>query len=159
VLGNPVSYVIDVRSAEDVRAGIEFSREHNIRLVIKNTGHDYAGKSTAKGGLSLWTHNLNSTQFIPTYESSYYTGPAIKLGAGIQGFGAYAAANATGHRIVGGVCPTVGIAGGFSLGGGHSILSNVHGTGSDNVLEWEGVTMDRSLWSTRSGVLFMQPWC
>jgi hypothetical protein len=143
-LGNSVSYVIDVRSAEDVRAGIKFSREHNIRLVIKNTGHDYAGKSTGKGGLSLWTHNLNSTQFIPTYESPYYTGPAIKLGAGVQGFEAYAAANATGHRIVGGVCPTVGIAGGFSLGGGHSILSNIHGMGSDNVLEWEVVTVDGS---------------
>ncbi|GKZ85558.1 hypothetical protein AnigIFM56816_011526 [Aspergillus niger] len=141
-LGNSVSYVIDVRSTEDVRAGIDFAKKHNIRLVIKNTGHDYAGKSTGKGGLSLWTHNLNSTEYIPKYKSSYYNGPAIKLGAGVQGFEAYAAANATGHRIVGGVCPTVGIAGGFSLGGGHSILSNSHGMGSDNVLEWEVVTMD-----------------
>ncbi|PKX88407.1 FAD-binding domain-containing protein, partial [Aspergillus novofumigatus IBT 16806] len=141
-LGNLASYLIDVRSAEDVTGGIMFSREQNIRLVIKNTGHDYAGMSTGKGGLSLWTRNLGSTQFIYTYESSYYNGPAIKLGAGVQGFEAYATANTTGQGFVGGVCHIVAIAGGFGLGGGHSILSNSHGTGSDNVLEWEVVTMD-----------------
>lgn len=55
-----------------------------------------------------------------------------------------ALANSTGYTVVGGTCPTVGIAGGFSLGGGHSILSSSYGVGSDNVLEWEVVTPDGS---------------
>ncbi|KAI0886568.1 FAD-binding domain-containing protein [Annulohypoxylon maeteangense] len=141
-LGNRASYVINVTGVADVKAGIDFARKRNVRLVIKNTGHDYLGKSTGKGALSLWTHNLKSTKYIPNYKSSYYTGPAMKLGAGVEGFEAYAAANATGHRIVGGSCPTVGITGGYSQGGGHSLLSSLHGMGADNVLEWEVVTAD-----------------
>lgn len=39
-LGNYVSYSIDVRSVDDVRAGLEFVQRHNIRLVIKNSGHE-----------------------------------------------------------------------------------------------------------------------
>ncbi|KAK8057879.1 hypothetical protein PG996_011816 [Apiospora saccharicola] len=145
-LGNHASYVIDVSKEEEaavksVQAALEFVRLHNIRLVVKNTGHDYLGRSTGTGALSLWTHHLKSTEFIPAYNSSHFTGPALKMGAGVQGFEAYAAANATGHRIVGGSCPTVGIAGGYSQGGGHSILASRHGLGSDNVLEWEVVTV------------------
>ncbi|KAK1243224.1 hypothetical protein MKX07_003852 [Trichoderma sp. CBMAI-0711] len=139
-LGNYASYIINVTGPTDVQTGIAFAKKNNIRLVIKNTGHDYLGKNTGKGGLTLWTHNLKTTQYIPNYSSSHYHGPAMKLGAGVQGFEAFAAANATGNRIVGGTCPTVGIAGGYSQGGGHSMLMAAHGLGADNVLEWEVVT-------------------
>jgi hypothetical protein len=40
-LGNYASYSINVTGADDVIAGIKFARENNIRLVIKNTGHEY----------------------------------------------------------------------------------------------------------------------
>lgn len=40
VLGNHVSYSINVLSAADAQAGIEFAKKHNIRLVVKNTGHE-----------------------------------------------------------------------------------------------------------------------
>lgn len=40
VLGNIVSYSINVTSAEDVAAGLKFSEEKNVRLVIRNTGHE-----------------------------------------------------------------------------------------------------------------------
>lgn len=39
--GNYVSYAINVREIDDVVAGIRFARENNVRLVIKNTGHEY----------------------------------------------------------------------------------------------------------------------
>ena len=143
-LGNYASYVIEVRGAADVVAGVNFARKYNVRLAIKNTGHDYAGKSTGKGALSLWTSKLDSTDYIPNYKSSYYNGPALKLGAGIRGYAAYAAAHATGNRIFGGSCPTVGIAGGYTQGGGHSMLASAYGMAADNVLEWEVVTMNRS---------------
>jgi hypothetical protein len=41
---------------------------------------------------------------------------------------------------VGGECPTVGIAGGFTQGGGHSVLSTEFGLGADQTLEFEVVT-------------------
>jgi hypothetical protein len=45
-----------------------------------------------------------------------------------------------GYRVVGGECGTVGMAGGYSQGGGHSVLMSENGLGSDQVLEWEVVT-------------------
>ena len=42
--------------------------------------------------------------------------------------------------MLGGTCPTVGIAGGYTQGGGHSALSSLYGLSADNVLEWEVVT-------------------
>ena len=39
--GNYVEYAIDVREASDVVAGFDFVRRNNIRLVVKNTGHEY----------------------------------------------------------------------------------------------------------------------
>ena len=140
-LGNYVEYAINVTSAVDVAAGVRFAQSKNIRLVIKNTGHDLLGKSTGKGALGIWTHYLKSIDFL-TYTSEKYTGPAAKLGAGVQSWEAYEAANANGLRIVGGTCPTVGMAGGYSQGGGHSMLSSLYGLSADNVLEWEAITAD-----------------
>lgn len=39
-LGNYASYSINVTGVDDVLAGIKFAQEKNIRLVIKNTGHE-----------------------------------------------------------------------------------------------------------------------
>lgn len=41
------AYVIEARSVEDVQAGVNFARETGVRLVIKNTGHDYLGRYVA----------------------------------------------------------------------------------------------------------------
>ena len=40
-IGNYVSYSINVTGPSDVAAGLSFAQERNIRLVIKNTGHEY----------------------------------------------------------------------------------------------------------------------
>jgi hypothetical protein len=39
-LGNYVDYTINVSSAADIVAGLKFAQQKNIRLVIKNTGHE-----------------------------------------------------------------------------------------------------------------------
>lgn len=62
------------------------------------------------------------------------------MGAGIQGYEAIEAAQAQGLVAVGGECPTVGLAGGYTQGGGHSALSTSFGLGADQTLEWEVVT-------------------
>ncbi|KAI0197065.1 putative isoamyl alcohol oxidase [Xylaria flabelliformis] len=138
VLGNYVSYTINVSSAADVAAGLDFAHKNNIRLVIKNTGHDYLGKSTGLGSLGLWTHNLDTIEFL-NYSSLGYNGSAIKMGAGVLAFNVYEEAAAKGLRVVGGECSTVGLAGGYLQGGGHSALSSTYGMGADQVLEWEVV--------------------
>lgn len=52
--------------------------------------------------------------------------------------------------MVGGTCPPVGLAGGYTQGRGHSMLSTAYGLGADQVLEWEAVLgMDRTSWLPR----------
>ncbi|KAL4964274.1 FAD-dependent oxidoreductase [Aspergillus stella-maris] len=137
-LGNYISYAVNVSSASQVSKTLSFAKEHNIRLVIRNTGHDYQGKSTGAGGLGLWMHHLKDLEF-KRHKDRYYTGPALKMGAGVQGFEAYAAADENGYQVVGGECPSVGIAGGYTQGGGHSALSSRYGLGADQALAWEVV--------------------
>jgi FAD/FMN-containing dehydrogenase len=41
--GYPI-YVVNATSAEDVKKGVDFARENNVRLIVKGTGHDYLGR-------------------------------------------------------------------------------------------------------------------
>lgn len=50
------------------------------------------------------------------------------------------AAAAVGKVVVGGECPTVGIAGGYTQGGGHSALSTNFGLAADQTLCFDVVT-------------------
>lgn len=146
-LGYYPVYSIKATSAEDLIQGVLFAKKHFIRLVIRNTGHDYLGKSTGAHSLVLWTHHLKSIELIKKYSSpgSSFTGPAIKIGAGVQAIKAYEFAHSHGLMVVGGNCPTVGMAGGYSQGGGHGPLSSKYGLSADQVLEWQVVTSQGKL--------------
>ena len=37
---------------------IKFAKQHNFKLGIMNTGHDYLGRSTARGGFLISTHYM-----------------------------------------------------------------------------------------------------
>ena len=122
-------------------AGIKFAREKNIRLSIKNTGHDYVGRSVGKGSLALWPHNLKNISVL-NYQSQNYSGPAIRIGAGVQLFELVEAAANKGLRVVGGYCPTIGVAGGYIQNGGYGPLASRYGLAADNTLEFEVITTD-----------------
>lgn len=92
------------------------------------------GKSTGAGAVSIWTHNLKDIDFLQ-YKSARYTGPAMRLGAGVQGMEAMAAAHRHGKVLVTGNCPSVGITGGYTQGGGHGQLVSRFGLAADQVLE------------------------
>ena len=139
VIGTYVQYAVNVTNPQQIAQAIQFATQHNIRLVIRNTGHDYNGKSTGAGALGIWMHHLKDIEIFD-YNSSTYSGKAIKMGAGVQGFEAYEAAHAQGLAVVSGECPTVGIAGGYTQGGGHSALASKYGLAADQTLEWELVT-------------------
>ncbi|CDM37360.1 CAZyme family AA7 [Penicillium roqueforti] len=138
-LGNYVNYAVNVSSSAQVIAAVNFARDNNIRFVIRNTGHDYLGRSTGAGALSVWTHHLNDIEY-QDWSGPTYTGPAFKIEAGVVGYQILEAAAAKGLVVVGGECPTVGLAGGYTQGGGHSALSSNFGLGADNTLEFEVVT-------------------
>ncbi|GKT89339.1 FAD binding domain-containing protein [Colletotrichum tofieldiae] len=150
-LGNYVSFAVNATGPADIQAALRFAEEKNVRFVIRNTGHDYNGRSTGAGALAVWTHYLKGTEILD-WEDEHYAGKALKAGAGVQGFEAIAAANGAGLAVVTGECPTVGVAGGYVQSklrvgmlmvleaGGHSALSTIYGLAADNTLSFEVVT-------------------
>lgn len=66
----------------------------------------------------------------------------MKMGVGVQTYKVMKVAYKAGVRVVGGSCPTVGLAGGYSQGGGHGLFSSQYGLAADQVLEWEVVFAD-----------------
>ncbi|KAK8004019.1 hypothetical protein PG989_003738 [Apiospora arundinis] len=141
--GSPV-HVVNVSTVADVQLAVNFARNTGVRLVVRNTGHDYIGKSTGAGSLSIWTHHLKTIDFVPAYSSSAtsYTGPAIKMGAGVEGYELYKAADKFGVSALSGEGRTVGVAGGYTAGGGFGPLTGKYGLAADQVLSIDVVTPD-----------------
>ncbi|KAI0109862.1 FAD-binding domain-containing protein [Daldinia grandis] len=137
-LGNYVTYTVEATNATDYQKVLEFSSLNNTRIVIRNTGHDYNGKSTGAGGLALWTHNIKSKE-LKQYNSTDYSGVALKFGAGVLGSEVFEFADSHGLVVVGGNQPTLGFAGGYIQGGGHGPLVSKYGLAADQVLEWDVV--------------------
>ncbi|ETS77396.1 hypothetical protein PFICI_11270 [Pestalotiopsis fici W106-1] len=138
-LGNLVTYTINVSSAADVIKGLQFAKETGVRLVVKNTGHDFLGRSTGRYGLGLWMHHLKNVSFLD-YDGPEHQGMAVRIGAGVEAQELNTACSAQGVRTVTGWCPSVGIAGGYTQGGGHGPLASAYGLAADNTLAFEVVT-------------------
>lgn len=141
VVGSYVQYAVNASGASEYIETLAFAKQRNIRLVIRNTGHDYLGKSTGAGSLALWTHHLKDITVLD-YSSYVYSGKAMRVGAGVQAAEAQSVAHALGLVVVEGACPTVGIAGGYTQGGGAGPLGSKFGLAADQVLEWEVITPD-----------------
>lgn len=135
-LGNYVSYSVKATEAEDVISALEFAKAENIRVLVRNTGHDFLGRSTGAGALAIWTQSLKSITF-GDWSDENYTGPSVTVGAGVMGNELLEAVNKQGMTVVSGECATVGLAGGFTQGGGHSVLSTAFGLGADQALSYE----------------------
>ncbi|PVH96426.1 FAD/FMN-containing isoamyl alcohol oxidase-like protein MreA [Periconia macrospinosa] len=137
------TYVILATKKDHIKKGVDFARERNLRLIIRNTGHDFLGRSTGYESLIINTHGFKDVQFTKSYNGpGNWTGSAAVVGAGVQGRELFRHAFQQNPKqvIVGGECPTVGWAGGYIQGGGHGPLSSIYGMGADNVLSFEAIT-------------------
>jgi FAD/FMN-containing dehydrogenase len=102
--------------------------------VIKSSGHDLLGRSTARNTLLLWTAHFKDITFADHFlVDGVDQGSAVTVGAGVGLASLYAAANAQNKIFVGGYAVTVSAAGGYLQGGGHSPFSPIYGLGADNV--------------------------
>ncbi|KAH9911306.1 FAD-binding domain-containing protein [Epithele typhae] len=133
---------VDARGAADVQAAVKFAAKHNLKVVVKSTGHDYLGRSDGRGGFLIWTHHMKNITVHPTFSpagapSNETYDLAITLQSGVQWHEAYDAVTAVNRTMIGGLTRggTVGAASGWLLGGGHSALSPNYGLGVDNLLE------------------------
>ena len=138
-LGNYVSYALKATSPADITAALSFARANKIRILVRNTGHDFLGRSTGAGALAIWTQDLKNISF-GSWSDRWYAGPAVTVGAGVIGYEVLEAANKQGLTVVSGECATVGLAGGFTQGGGHSALSTQFGLAADQTLSFDVVT-------------------
>jgi len=103
-LGGYASYSVNVTNVAQIQLALNFARNTNLRLVIRNTGHDFAAKSIGAGALSIWTHNLKTLEYIPNYTDKSYKGSAFRIGAGVETEDVYRVAEQNGVTVVGGEC-------------------------------------------------------
>lgn len=139
-------YYIEVQSAADVKSAFSFASLTHMPLVIKNTGHDFNGRSSGPGALALWTRKLQDMQFHASFVPAgckHQEGiRAITTGAGVIMDQVYEFADQHNSTIVGGSGPTVGLSGGWVMTGGHGVLTPTYGLGIDRVLQFQIVTPD-----------------
>ncbi|CAF3730178.1 unnamed protein product [Rotaria sp. Silwood1] len=135
---------VDAISPEHVQTAVRFAATNNLRLVIKSTGHDYLGRSTAAGSLLLWLHHMKNMTLIEQYSSCGLTNVsnAIRIEAGVQWGEVYRLLSNFNLVAVGATSGTVSAVGGYLQGGGHSPLSRWKGMAADQILEYDVVTAD-----------------
>lgn len=142
------------RSAQDISIAVKFAAKHSIPVVIKNTGHDFLGRASRRNALLIWTHFIRDISFAnegggwnpagckgDKYKESELL---VKAGAGVMVFELNNEVSKKGRTVVTGAASTVGGAGGYLQGGGHSPLGVWKGLASDHAVEFEVVLADVS---------------
>ncbi len=109
---------------------------------IRNAGHDFNGRSTGYGALSIYTHHLKDFEYIPEYTIGQYKGRVARVSAGIETWELTNYMNKYNMTVEVPGGETVGAFGGWIAGGGHNLLSSLYGHGADQVLAFQVVTAD-----------------
>ncbi|RFU81505.1 fad-binding domain-containing [Trichoderma arundinaceum] len=145
-LGRISPLYVDAETPSDITATLAFAKQHGIRIVVKNTGHDYLGRSAAANTLGLRTHNMKNKSFVSSFTAQNCAASNKQnigiIGAGVNAEEAIAFFGSHGMMVTTGGCPTVGIAGGFGQGGGHGPLAPTYGLMVDQAVEFDVVTTD-----------------
>ncbi|KAF8201271.1 FAD-binding domain-containing protein [Mycena galopus ATCC 62051] len=144
--GDVPIYAVEAETVEDIQAAVKFSSTHNLRVVIKSSGHDYLGRSTAPSSLLIHTHKLQNISFADSFFiGSEDMGSTVTLGSGVYSQTLYEQGKVNGKIGVGAAAATVCNSGGWVQGAGHSALSPTFGLGADNALEFQIVVASGQL--------------
>ncbi|EGP89034.1 unnamed protein product [Zymoseptoria tritici ST99CH_1A5] len=147
-IGSAPFYTVNATDGSHVSAGIDFARKYNLRLVVRNTGHDLLDRSVGFGSLQIWIRYLRTgITFHDSFrqKGSEWTGAAVTIGGGYVWREVYAEAEKRGVVVVGGGTPSVGCLGGWMQGGGHGPPVHDFGLGADQVLQARVVLANGSL--------------
>ncbi|KAJ5387582.1 FAD binding domain protein [Penicillium cosmopolitanum] len=142
-VGGLPRYIVNATTEQQVATAMKWASDHNIRIVIKSTGHDLCGRSTGAYSLSIWTQNFNYIQHEPSWKipGTNKTEDVMICGGGNNWGSVYTAAHRVNRTVVGGEDATVGL-GGLIQNGGHGLLSSTYGLASDQVYQVTIVTTD-----------------
>ncbi|OCL05070.1 FAD/FMN-containing isoamyl alcohol oxidase-like protein MreA [Glonium stellatum] len=140
-IAQPV-YTVNATTVKHLQLAVNFARNNNLRVVIKNTGHDFIGRSAGGGALNIWTHHLKNSQYLPSARIGEYRGRAMRMGSAMEAWEVYRLMGKHNITLIAPISSTVGAYGGFMQGGGHSLLTSYYGFMADQVLSLEVVTAD-----------------
>ncbi|KZV68486.1 FAD-binding domain-containing protein [Peniophora sp. CONT] len=143
--GDVPLYAINATSPEHLQAGVSFASQHDLRVSVKSSGHDYLGRSTARNSLLLWTQYFQDIEFTESFTvGDEDKGSAVTVGSGVGLHTLYLAAKAVNKMVVGGAAATVSAGGGYTQGAGHSAFGPIYGLAADNTLQYEVVLANGS---------------
>lgn len=131
------TFQYDISFADvEKQSGVNFAGLHNLKFAVKASGHDFLGRSTAKGSLLLWTRNFRNVSFSDNFiVNGTARGSAMTAGSGMPINLLYEEAKRQGKYYVGGITATVALACGYIQGAGHSAFSpTTFGLAADNAL-------------------------
>ncbi|MFE6285187.1 FAD-binding protein [Streptomyces sp. NPDC057877] len=109
----------------DVRRAVDIARTHELPLAVRGGGHDWAGRSTADGGLVI---DLSAMRAVTVDRAA---GIAVAQG-GARAGDVLEATRAYGLAPVTGTVKAVGLAG-VTLAGGYGLLNGRCGLALDNL--------------------------
>ncbi|KAI3329928.1 FAD-binding domain-containing protein [Ustulina deusta] len=131
-LGKYPRYCVNATTTEHIQAAVRFAKDRNLRLNVKNTGHN-------PKRVLIWTHSMKKIQYVDSFEPACTTNStttysqrsgsqkAFTVGPGIQDGEIFHAAANLSLAVVGGSNSDVGLAG------------REFGMGADNVIQAEVV--------------------
>jgi hypothetical protein len=142
-MGAYPAYVVNATTPEQIGVALKWAQKRNIRIVVKSTGHSYAGRSVGHGSLSIWTHHLLGIAYIEAFQPTACAvkSPleAARIAAGHTGIDVLLETAKHNAVAITGANPSVGIVG-WLTGGGHGPLTQTYGMGVDHLLEATIVT-------------------
>ncbi|KAK1248182.1 hypothetical protein MKX08_006402 [Trichoderma sp. CBMAI-0020] len=146
-LGRLSALQVYATTAEHITATIAFVRKHGIRMIVKNTGHDYLGRSSAANTLTLNTHNMKNISLETSFTAQNCPSAGTRqniavIGAGVNAQEAMDYFEQRNIMVTVGGCSTVGIAGGFGQAAGHGLLTPAYGLMVDQAVEFDVITPD-----------------
>jgi hypothetical protein len=91
-----------------IKACLDFVRNHNLHHIIRNTGHDFMGRSARWGSLAMNTYSFKDVKFVKRWTGpGGWRGGVVTVGAGIQGRELFKKCLEQSPKlvVVGGECP------------------------------------------------------
>ena len=127
------AFVAFPESVEDVQRCLQCSAANAVPCVVKSGGHSNAGYSTIDGSI-----NNGFVISLAKLNRVRVSGDTVVAQTGALWGDVYATTNDE-VLITGGSCSSVGV-GGYTLGGGRSVLSRNYGLAIDNIVSMTMVT-------------------